>query len=142
MSFTSATTSCDLPIALISLLLVCACTGQGHPCIEHERTIEHGIYGEAVYRTLDHGDTPLYQVQVSLTDDGGHATAVTETNEDGLYEFPFPNITDATVRFTLATSTFTNAPTNFVMLNNLVRRDLVIEEGQLFWDESALGECP
>jgi hypothetical protein len=135
--FTSAITSFGLRTALISL--VAACTGQGHRCIEHERTIEHGIYGEVAYRTLDGGDTPLYQVQMSLTDVGGAATRTTETNEDGLYEFALPNVVDTS--FTLA-STFANAPTRSVTVTDLARRDLVIEEGQIFWDENKLGECP
>lgn len=137
--FTSATTSCGLRTALISLLLA-ACTGQGHRCIEHERTIEHGIYGEVVYRQLEGGDTPLYQVPVALTQTDRQAMTETETNEDGLYEFALPSNMQPQ-SFTLS-STFANAPTHEVQLTDLARRDLVVEEGQVFWDEQRLGECP
>src|SRR5688500_12315990 len=60
--FTSATTSFGSRTALISSLLIAAACGGERECIEHQRTIERGVYGEAVYITPEGEYTPLYNV--------------------------------------------------------------------------------
>jgi hypothetical protein len=143
-SFTSATTSCGLRTGLISLvaLLLGACSGQGHPCVEYERTITHGIYGQAVYKQFQKPDTPLYDVKVTLSGSGGGSGApiATEarTNEDGLYEIETP---PGTSYYQLC-SDFAAVGCFNSTVTSLVRLDLVIDEGQVYWDGSNFGECP
>jgi hypothetical protein len=141
-SFTSATTSFGSRTALISLLALAACSGQGHPCIEYERTIQHGVYGQAVYQQFDKPDTPLYDVKITISGgaSGSGAPVLDETrsNEDGLYELELPSDTT----FYSLCSEFAAVGCFNVQVTSLVRLDLVVLEGQSFWDGSNFGECP
>jgi hypothetical protein len=135
----TAQTSCAWRIALISLLAAC---GDGHRCVDDARTIEHGIYGEVALRTLEGGDTPLYQVKMSLMQDSSHVIAETESNADGLYEFALPKSTQSIpLSFALSSSMFPNAGRMGISVPDLVRLDLVVEEGQVFWVTDNFPDC-
>jgi hypothetical protein len=140
MCFTSATTSFGSHTGLISLVAVAllgACSGQGHPCIEYERTIEHGIYGEAVYKEFQKSDTPLYNVKFTLTAFGNPAFYEARSNEDGLYELELPT---GTAGYSICADLAMVGCTN-VTVSSLLRMDLVVSEGQVFWDAANFGEC-
>jgi hypothetical protein len=138
--FTSATTSFGLHTALISSLLLFAasCSGQGHPCIEHQRTIDRGVYGEAVYITPENQYTPLYNVPIKINGFGSQLTIETRTNEDGLYEFELAD----TMTYSICAEFATSPCQTFSAASLLVRMDLVVYEGLIYWDDARYGECP
>ena len=120
-----------------------ACSGQGHPCIENERTIDHGVYGQVVYKQFDKPDTPLFDVKVTVTGFGGlgsNAPVAMEdrSNEDGLYEI---ELTGPGTTYSLC-SDFAMVSCWTFTSSSLTRIDLVTIEGQVYWDENAFGECP
>ena len=137
-SFTSATTSFGSRTALISLLALASACSDDHPCIEYERTIDHGIYGEVVYKTFEGGHTPLYDVVIHLQHLTQPWTAETRSNEDGLYQV---ELLDGTASYSICAD-FAGAACQTITSTTLIRLDLVVEEGQVFWDETNYGECP
>ena len=117
--------------------MLAACGGDP-PCPETEKTVEHGVYGEVAYKTLAGDHTVLYNVELSLMAVGSQTYINTRSNEDGFYEFEVPAGTGG---YSLC-STFANAGCWSFTITTFVRLDLVVEEGQVFWDEAAFGECP
>ena len=141
--FTSATTSYGLRTALISSLLIAAacsaCDGE-RECIEHQRTIERGVYGEAVYITPEGEYEPLYNVLLKVNEFGSLLEFEVRTNENGFYEVELP-VGQTSTSHAICTE-FAAAPCHSFASTGLVRLDLVIFEGLVFWDDTRLGECP
>ena len=137
MSFTSATTSFGLPTALISLLLA-ACSNEP-PCIEYERTIDHGIYGQVVYKTFMEGDTPLYDVLLTVNRLDAAMTARTRSSENGLFQFELP---DGSGIYTVCSDFGTVGCTTNITFTTVFRVDLVAEEQtSVYWDDNNFGDC-
>jgi hypothetical protein len=139
-SFTSAITSCGLPTALISLLALGACSTE-LACPEAERTIDHGVYGQVVYRQFQGPDTPFYDVQITVTrlDTSVPVLLRTRSDKAGFYEMTLP---DGAGFYMICTS-FGPAPCSSLDLATVVRADLVVEqETAVYWETDVFRDCP
>ena len=138
-SFTSATTSCGLPTALISLLALGACSDE-LACPETERTIDHGVYGQVVYRPFQGPDTPLYDVVIAVArlNTGDPVSLRTRSNKAGFYELALP----AGMGTYMICTTFGPAPCTTFDVSSIIRTDLVVaEETAVYWELNDFPDC-
>jgi hypothetical protein len=136
-SFTSAITSSGLRTALISLLALGACSDE-LACPETERTIDHGVYGQVVYKQFDGPDTPFYDVLVTVTEFGAPPTLRTRSNAEGFYELALPSGAGSYMICT----TFAASPCSSFTVETIVRMDLVVaEETAVYWESNDFPDC-
>jgi hypothetical protein len=137
MSFTSATTSFGLRTALISLAALGACSDE-LACPEVERTIDHGVYGQVVYKQYQGPDTPFYDVLITtlLLNSADAITRRTRSDKDGFYEIALPD-----GEYMICTD-FAASPCSSFIVDTIVRRDLVVaEETAVYWESNDFPDC-
>ena len=136
--FTSATTSFGSPTALISLVaLLAACGSNEASCPEYERTIDRGVYGQAVYKTFQQPDVPLYDIAITASEYSVPVMYRTRSNEEGFYEIELPGTGTYSV-----CSDFVNVGCHTFGVTTVTRIDLVAEDSaSVFWNETDFGEC-
>jgi hypothetical protein len=133
-SFTSATTSCGSRTALISLLALAACSDE-LACPEVERTIDHGVYGQVVYKQFDGPDTPFYDVLITVTSANPPALR-TRSDRGGFFELALPSGT-----YMICTDFAASPCTNFTV-ETTFRMDLVVaEETAVYWESNDFPDC-
>ena len=134
-SFTSATTSCGLHTALISLLALGACSDE-LACPEAVRTIDQGVYGQVVYKQFEGPDTPFYDVQINVTEFGSPPTFRTSSDREGFYELSLPSGSY------MICTTFGPSPCSSFNVQSIIRMDLVVaEETAVYWESNDFPDC-
>jgi len=97
--------------------------------------IDHGVYGEVVYKQDQKPDTPLYDVKITLMSFGQPLFYDARSNKDGLYE-----IEVAPGDYQICTE-FAAIGCRTVNVTTVFRIDAVVWEGASYWEDTNFGEC-